>query len=249
MVSLFGSELRRAREGLGWSREQLAEEVKFSASLVEKVEVGNKFPSEAFATEADKALSTDGFLSRIRLHTLKQDVVPEWFRAWPDIEEQASVIRLFAPLVVPGQLQIEDYARALLGDEDQVAARMARQHIFVQDKPPDIVAVLDEAVLHRQIGSRDVMYRQLKHLTEVSASVQVMPFGADTYLGVDGGFSLVTVDNREISYVDTPARGFVLDDPEVVTQLVRRWDHLRGEALPQRQSQERIVEVAEQWNT
>lgn len=149
MASLFGSELRRARESIDWSRERLADEVSFSVSLVEKVETGGKFPSEAFAAEADNALQTDGYLSRIRLHTLKQDVVPEWFRAWPDIEEQSSVIRVFAPLIVPGQLQTEEYARALLDNEDHVAARMARQAILAQDKPPEIVAVLDEAVLQR----------------------------------------------------------------------------------------------------
>lgn len=93
------------------------------------------------------------------------------------------------------------------------------------------------------------MQQQLQHLAEAPACVQVVPFGADTYLGLDGGFVVATVDGKEVSYVDTPARGFLLDDPEVSSGLVRRWDQLRGEALPQRQSRQRIVEVAEQWNT
>ncbi|WP_317493940.1 helix-turn-helix transcriptional regulator [Haloechinothrix sp. LS1_15] len=249
MVTLFGSELRRAREALGWSREKFAEEVCFSISLVEKVESGSKFPSEAFAGEADKVLQTDGFLSRIRLHTLKQDVVPEWFRAWPDIEEQASLVRLYEPLVVPGPMQTEDYARTLLVDDDQVAARLARASILDPGTRPDVVAVLDEAVLHRQIGNREIMREQLQRLAEAPVSVQVVPSGAETYYGVDGSFCLATVDGKEISYVETPARGFVLDDPEIGTRLVRRWDYLRGEALPQRQSRQLIVEVAEQWNT
>jgi hypothetical protein len=77
--------------------------------------------------------------------------------------------------------------------------------------------------------------------------VQVVPYGADTYLGIDGSFWLAAVDGREYVYVHTPARGFVLDGAEIVSDVRRRWDVLRGEALPARQSRELIMRVAETW--
>lgn len=249
MTSLFGSELRRAREAVGWPREQLAEAINFSLSLVEKVETGNKAPSEPFAEAADTALKTEGLLQRIRRHGLKQEAVPEWFRSWPDIEEQATTLRLYEPIVVPGLMQTEAYALALLGREDRVEARLERQHILTQDDPPDVVVMLDEAVLRRKIGTSQTMAEQLRHLAETQACVQVIPHEADTYLGVDGSFVLAALDGREVVYVQNPARGFVFDDNETVTKLSRRWDTLRGEALPQRQSRQLIMKVAEQWSS
>lgn len=249
MTSLFGSELRRAREHAAWSREQLADEMNFSTSMIEKVEAGSKTPSGAFAEAADQSLKTDGLLQRIRRHTLMQDAVPEWFRSWPDIEEQASTLRFFGPLVVPGLLQIEPYAKALLRSDDKVAARLGRQDVLAHDSPPEVVVVLDEAVLTRQIGGRETMAEQLQHLTRVSATVQVLPADADTYLGVDGAFVMAALDGRQVLYVETPARGFVLDDGEMASALGRRWDTLRGEALPQKQSRQLILKVAERWKS
>lgn len=247
MTSLFGSELRRARESHGWSRERLAEEINFSTSLIEKVEAGSKSPSESFAEAADESLGTEGLLRRIRRHIQRQDAMPEWFRSWPDIEEQATTLRLFELVIVPGLVQTEGYARALLDSDDKVAARLARQDIFAQDHPPEVVIVLDEAALRRKIGSAETMQEQLKHLMQVPACVQVLPADAGTYLGVDGSFTLATLDGREVAYVQNPARGFVLDDPEIASKLGRRWDTLRGEALPQRQSQQLIMKAAEEW--
>lgn len=77
--------------------------------------------------------------------------------------------------------------------------------------------------------------------------MQVLPHGAESYLGVDGSFELATVDGRECVYVHTPARGFVLDDPAIISAVKNRWDILRGEALPMRQSRELIIKVAEEW--
>lgn len=80
--------------------------------------------------------------------------------------------------------------------------------------------------------------------------MQILPVDTDTHLWVDGSFELATIDGREVVYVDTPARGFVLNDAQVLSDMRSRWDALRGEALPQRQSQQLIMEVAEQrWKS
>lgn len=124
---------------------------------------------------------------------------------------------------------------------------MERQSLLDRDDPPEVSVVIDESVLHRCVGNAKVMYGQLVRLTELHAWVQVLPSEADTYAGFDGAFVLATVGERQYVYVDTPARGFTLEDREVVSGMQRSWDVIRGEALPQRQSRGMILKVAESW--
>ena len=100
-----------------------------------------------------------------------------WFQEWADIEAEATVLRWYEPLVVPGLLQTEDYARAILSArpdgnlddlDEQVAARLARQAVLDRPDAPQLWCVLDEGVLHRAIGGSKVMRSQLYRLAEVA---------------------------------------------------------------------------------
>jgi hypothetical protein len=126
---------------------------------------------------------------------------------------------------------------------------MERQRIFEHDKPPRVTVLLDEAVLRRRVGSREVMHRQLTHLTTVRATVQVVPADAATYLVCDGMFELAEYDGRDVAYLDAPDKGFVVDRAGILSRLKERWEVLRAEALPSRQSRDLILEVAEAWRT
>ncbi|GHJ06760.1 hypothetical protein TPA0907_11270 [Micromonospora humidisoli] len=106
---------------------------------------------------------------------MRESLMP-WFREWVTIEQQATALCSFQPLVVPGLFQTEDYARALhegasqlIGDEmeQQVAARLARQEILHRASPPLFVAVLDHSVLERPVGGPKVMREQLLHLRQL----------------------------------------------------------------------------------
>src|SRR5271166_5382454 len=107
-----------------------------------------------------------------------------------DIEAQATVLRWYEPLVVPGLLQTEDYARAILSArpdgnlddlDEQVAARLARQAILDRTGAPQLWCILDEGVLHRAIGGSKVMRSQLYRLAEVAehpkTTIQVIRSG------------------------------------------------------------------------
>lgn len=249
-MRFFGSELRRAREAVGRTQKQLAEAVHYSESKVGAVERGEQLASPAFVQRADEFLKTDGLLTRIRDQLLAVAAAPEWFRPWVDYEREASEIGWFEPLLVPGLLQTEDYARVLLEDgspdqaESLLAARLERQRVLDR---ASVVAIIDESVLRRQVGDPDVMHAQLMHLTAARAVVQVLPVGAETYRHLQGSFALATVDGTEVGYVDTAARGFVLDRPEVISGMRRQWEIIRAEALPRGQSRDLIVKVAETW--
>lgn len=234
------------------TQEQLAAKMYVSKSLVAMVETCQRPPRRDFATAADDALGTEGRFDRMRENLLRGEATPEWFRPWVDFEREATEIIFFQPLLVPGLLQTEGYARALLegGSPDQaenlLAARMERQQVL---DTANVSVVVDEPVLHRQIGGPEVMHRQLRHLADTSAVVQVLPSDAETYAHLLGAFTLASVDGAKIGYVETPGRGYVVDTAEVVSKIQRRWDIIRGEALPRRQSRELILEVAESWTS
>jgi transcriptional regulator with XRE-family HTH domain len=245
--------LRRARENLKLSRQALADEIGYTASYVEKVERGEEPVRTEYLKRVGATLApgvdVPGLLAWLHDEGLRRPIVSDWLRPYLEIEKQADVIRWFEPLLFPGLLQVEGYARALLDTEEQVAARMARQEILAGADRPEVVAIVDESVLHGHVAGPDVMAEQLAHLAETPAVVQVLPADTDIYPGLNGSFVLATVGRREYVYVETPARGFTLEDPEIVSQVRHDWEVLRGEALTSRQSRDLILKAAERWKS
>src|SRR5690606_4114869 len=181
VMGLLASELRRARERAGLTREQLAEASAFSTSLIEKVECGDKPPSEHFVRVMDDVLKTDGLLTRLRQYALTYDLTPEWLRSWFDVEQQASHILWFDLSFVPGLMQLEDYVRALLDNENKVVARLKRQSVLSKDI--DYVALIDERALRNLVGGPEIMAKQLEHVVELANRliIQVIPINCGIY--------------------------------------------------------------------
>lgn len=261
-LRVFGAELRHYRMAAGLSQEQLGARLYCSADLVGKIENGQRAPTLEFATACDAVpeLETRGALIRLREHLqdhLKYRAYPGWFHDWPIKEAQAKMLRWFEPLVVPGLLQTEGYARALLhtrvGDtddeiEDMVAARMERQAIFHRPKPPTLWAILDEGVLRRPVGGPDVMGDQLRHLAEMAQRpnvvLQVVPASAGAYEGLRGPFVMADFeDGQSAVYLDTTVRGQIVDTAGDVDMVRITWDTLMAETLPRSASRDLLEEV------
>jgi transcriptional regulator with XRE-family HTH domain len=252
----WAAELRAQREAAGLTQEQLARLMNYSASVIAKLETGRTRPGEQHAERADQALDAPGTFQRLRTILARDRVYPDWFKDWPVREAAARCLRWFELLVIPGLLQTEDYARALmanrLGDNDVdavVAARLDRQAILYRDQPPDLWVVLDEAALHRAVGGPKVMGEQITHLAEAAARphicLQIIPATVAVHEGLDGaGF---VVADYDFAYVETAAHGQIVDRGADVAALVRRWDTLRAEALPRTASLSLIEEVANKW--
>ncbi len=133
---------------------------------------------------ADEILGTAGLLVRLletAQATATRETLPEWFRPWADIEQAATKLRSYQPLVLDGLLQTPAYAHAMFqagdpaADEDTlqraVAARIDRQQIFNRPNPPRLITILEESVLHRPIGpTPEVMRNQLDHLPRPAAA-------------------------------------------------------------------------------
>lgn len=249
----FGSELRRAREAAGLSREEFGKVVCYAPGTIRAVEAGDRFPSPAVVEGAEKHLTvevTSGHFRRMLDNLLRRDVYPEWFRPWVDVEQEAIALRTYELNFIPGLLQTEQYARALLrtggGDtETNVAARMKRQQILAKDDPPTFVALIDEAALRRTIGGQDVMAQQLRRLAEAADQwiIQVVPLDAVSYARLEGPFSIATLSGGDVVYTSTQFNGYVLESPATLRTARSRWDTIRAEAYPKQQSKDLILEL------
>ena len=193
-AGVFGAELRFYRTRAGLSQKDLAARANVSHDVISKIETGERPPAEDFPPRLDAIpeLDTSGALTRLWDHLKKgqKQRLYGWFQEWADIEAQATVLRWYEPLVVPGLLQTEDYARAILSArpdgnlddlDEQVAARLARQAVLDRTGAPQLWCVLDEGVLHRAIGGSKVMRSQLYRLAEVAehpkTTIQVIRTG------------------------------------------------------------------------
>ena len=173
-LSLFVDEMRAMRSKHGWSRAELAAQAQYSESLIAMVETYQRAPTQSLAKALDRAFQTPGFTEDapgrpgapgtfgrlwLKLRTIS---FPESFRTFAEHEANATVLRSFEHSLVPGLLQTEDYARAVLSTkpganeaetEADVAERLARQEILTRDEPPPrLYALLDEGILHRRGG-------------------------------------------------------------------------------------------------
>ncbi len=144
MLEHFAEELRLARAATGMSQTALAEALSYSGALVAKVETSERRPSLDFARRCDAVFAADGRFERIQRRISREAVVP-WFRDWAGIEQETTALRWFEPLYVPGLVQTEGYARAILAGaglfaadevEQQVTARLDRQGLLTRDRPP-----------------------------------------------------------------------------------------------------------------
>jgi transcriptional regulator with XRE-family HTH domain len=262
---VFGQALRHLRTGAGMSQEQLGRAAFISGDMIAKVERGDRSPSAKLveACEAVTELGSNGMLTLLwdQLGVFARPF-PGWFARWPDAETTAKTLRSFEPLIIPGLLQTEAYARALLStrvgeSEDQidamVAARLARQTILDREKPPTCWFMVDEGVLRRCVGSPAIMKEQLIQLTDLAQRpdivVQVVPLDAGAHQGLNGGaFVIADLPNAaSVAYQDTALAGQILEAGEDIESLMLTWDTLRSEALPRVASMALIEKVQEIW--
>ncbi|WP_031483156.1 helix-turn-helix domain-containing protein [Streptomyces bicolor] len=255
-LDYFGSELRRYREAAGMSQQELGDCIFCTGSLVGQIETAHKVPTREFAERADAALMTDGCFSRLVGLVLRSQL-PTWFQPYAEMEAKATYISTYQSQVVYGLLQTQEYARAVLGApqpqnlDELVAARMERQRIVRKEKPPLVWVVLDEAVLYRPMGGREVMRNQLAHLLSFRdqrrLKIQVLPFSAGEHPGLTGTFNLLRFDDDpDVVYTEDFIQGHMTANPDSVSEGWLHYDQLRAAALSVRDSAELIAHVMEE---
>jgi transcriptional regulator with XRE-family HTH domain len=259
LLAFFGAELRRRRAAAGMSQEQLGHAISYSAALVGRVEIGERVPSPDFARRCDDVLAADGLFAHLR-DSMNSDVhaYPTWFWEFVEREREATSIREFNALAVPGLLQTEEYARALFragrpadSQEEigqQVVARLERQRILDRPKPPMLWAVMDEGVLRRPVGGPEVFCDQLAHLARAGQRpgtvLQVMPFSAGAHAGLLGEFILLGLPTgRDLAYTESVESARLIEQPDEVAAFNLVFDMIRAVALSPEVSLDFLVQA------
>jgi hypothetical protein len=238
--------------------------------LIAQVETCRKSPTPELAKALDRLFKTPGFKEDepgspgtpgtfgrlvIRLRRLPFKAS---FRSFVPHEAEATALYVCEHSFVPGLLQTEDYARAVLMKhldatedlvDERLAGRLARQAILDREDPPPplLYVLMDQNVLNREIGGPDVMRAQLEHLVAMSKrpniSVQIIPNTA-AHLGLNGASTVADLGaGPSIVNLEDIADGQVTEDAATVSMVAARFHSLRGDALPKAASRDLIEGV------
>ncbi len=267
-------ELRRLREEAGLNHSEVAHRLEWSPSKLSRIENGQ---SRVNAGDVIDLLGVYGITDETTREALIQLAREArrrgWWTRYTDVlgsgtyiglEAEASTIHTYESQFVPGLLQTEDYARAVISGgqvrpdpeavERRLAARMARQELFSRPEPPEIWAVLDESVILRPVGGPAVMRDQLRHLIEVTTrpnaivTLQVLPLSVGAHPGMSGPFVILGFQNPKdppMIHLETATDGLYLEEPPDIERYTLRFNHLVARALGPNESRAMITGLAE----
>ncbi|MHA4814522.1 helix-turn-helix domain-containing protein [Streptomyces aculeolatus] len=255
----YGKLLKFFRTKAGLTQEELAERMGYSQDHCASVEQGRRPAKGEFTERAEEVTGAGGVLEELQ-EEVDLAQLPTFFRDLAVLEKDSVVRFSYDPLVIPGLLQTEDYARTLLSaayppiDDETVdewlTARLARQSLLYRKKP--LVAftfMFEEATLHRIVGSRQVMAAQLRRLLECAESrnveIQVMPSARAVHGGLNGHMVLLeTVDGKQ--YVYAEVQGCVMSrvGRDQTGAFWLRYGSMRAVALSTEESIRLIEQVA-----
>jgi transcriptional regulator with XRE-family HTH domain len=241
---VLGGHLRRLREDAGMTTERAAASIRGSHSKISRMEHGRVGFKERDIADLLTLYGVGPGAEREALLNLAReantpgwwqgysDILPHWVEPYFGLEAAASFIREYELQFVPGLLQTQEYARAVirlgnLPSEDEVErrakARISRQEILHRDDPPKVWAVLDEGALRRVIGGPQVMREQLLHLIEMcdhpAVTLQILPFSAGAHRAMGGPFTILRYtepDLRDVVYIEQLTSALYLDKPTEV---------------------------------
>ncbi len=234
---LVGSRLRRLRIEAGISREQAGEAIRASEWKIHRLENGQVGFKERDIVDLLTLYGADpGEVAAVVGMALDAndtgwwhqygDVLPQWFRAYVDLEQAATIIRSYEGQFIPGLLQTDDYARSVIGRgldeaasgiERRVELRAARQGMLTRPDPPRLWAVVDEAALRPNV------------------TLQVLPFGVGAHPAMVGAFSILRfadVDLPDVVYLEHLTGAIYLDKREDVRQYLHVMENVCVRSAP-----------------
>jgi len=252
---LLGAQLRRLREQAGITRDDAGYHIRASGSKISRMELGRVSFKERDVTDLLEYYGVTDVAEREKLVQLTreanatpwyqkfQDVVPDWFHVFVGLEEAAQLIRVYEVQFVPGLLQTEEYARAIIMQgapgvdpdevERRVALRMGRQKLLTRENPPRYWVIMDEAALRRPMGGRDVHFAQIERLIDLvgepNITLQVMPFRYGGHAADGGAFTIMRfpeTDLPDVVYMEYLTGAHYIDKPEEVERYAAVMERL-----------------------
>ena len=252
---LLGAQLRRLRETASVTRDDAGYHIRASGSKISRMELGRVSFKERDVTDLLEFYGVQDPAEREKLVQLTreanappwyqkfQDVVPDWFHVFVGLEEAAQLIRVYEVQFVPGLLQTEEYARAVILQgapglepdevERRVTLRMNRQELLTRENPPRYWVVMDEAALRRPMGGRDVHVGQIERLIDLvgepNVTIQVMPFRYGGHAAEGGAFTIMRfpeTDLPDVVYMEYLTGAHYIDKPEEVERYAAVMERL-----------------------
>jgi transcriptional regulator with XRE-family HTH domain len=267
----LGVELRQHREAAAVTINVVAVRIGCSTSKVSRIETGR---ISASIGDVRNMLEFYGVSQKIKdnlVQIAREALGKGWWHPFSTIltgsyiglEAAARSVRTYEQQVIPGLLQSEEYAVAMiraarLSDTDQeitqrVRIRMARQSLLIQDDPIDLRVVLDEAVLSRPVGGDTVMHDQLDGLIGAAAlpnvTLQILPFAAGAHAGMDGAFAILDFEEERDTNVvltENATGGLLLEKSEELQKYTSIFESIRAAALDEDASTEMMEILAEE---
>ncbi|MEU1705187.1 helix-turn-helix transcriptional regulator [Streptomyces sp. NPDC005706] len=272
---VLGKRLQELREAAGLSREEAARVLRVASATVrrmEMAEVALKIPyvqvllatygaageeQAAFVRLAEEA-NQPGWWQRFH------DVLPDWFSLYVSLEGAARIVRSYEPHFVPGLLQTEAYARAVLEAgtigqtgpetiERHVSLRMARQRLLEREDPPHLWVIMDETVLRRPVSvdaavMRDQLDRLLEYAGRDRVTLQLAEFAAGPHPGTYAPFTLFRFAEPELPdmvFTEYLTGALYLDSRQEVSTHLEVLDHMTARASSARRTRQLLREYRE----
>lgn len=274
----LATRLRELREASGLTLTEVSEQIEVNQGSLSRIETGERGTTPVLVRALlDCYAVTDTELRDDILDLVRADKEQQkpWWRKYSTVltptrydgylalEASAVALANYQPLLVPGLLQTEDYARAVIAQmrpdlgADQVDAlvkvRMERQESCLSgERPAELRAVLDEAVLHRVIGSPTVMRQQFARLVQAgeqpNVTIQLLPFTLGAHPGLYGPFVILTFPQPTgpLVWLENPNNSVYLESQSDVQNYTDTFDQLRASALSPAETLTRLIRTAEE---
>jgi transcriptional regulator with XRE-family HTH domain len=262
---LLGTQLRRLREARGITAQEAARAIRGSESKISRIELGRTSVREVDIVDLLTLYGIADPGEREELFTLAnqanqpgwwhqyQDVLPSWFQAYVGLEESAESIRSYDSQFIPGLLQTEEYAAAVLALGDFSLEETERLVVLRKERQRRLAsgglrlwAIVDEVALFRPVGSPEVLRAQLEHISEVcdqpGFALQVVPDSAGAF-AAPGSFSILRFavpDLPDVVYIEQLTSAMYLDKPVDVGRYAAAMDKLSAISAPPQQTKEII---------
>lgn len=261
--TFYGKALRWKREEAGLTIQQLVKGSFYGQSHLSEIERGERRMPAELAEHVDRVLGTDGFFARRceDVRNAKRRGHADYFERVLEAEKHAKAIEEWCPPLIPGLLQTDAYARALVRAamplapdehvEEKVSARLARARLFEDDhRTPMYWAILSESLLRQPILPSAQTVEQLERIVALARRrrivPQILPWNCGPHPLMMGMAKVMTFpDAPPLVYLESQHSGDTIDDPALVEEYRRSYDLLRAAALPPEASLALIEEAAE----
>ncbi|WP_326631452.1 MULTISPECIES: helix-turn-helix domain-containing protein [unclassified Streptomyces] len=241
----YGTLLQHLRRRAELNQQALGEAIGYSLEQVASVEQGRRPAKEAFTVAAERVLAAGGVLAVLQ-GEVDRAKLPRFFRNFALIEAEVLSRCSYDPLLVPGLLQTEAYARAVFAGhcppfseeivDQHTEGRLSRQKLLTRDPLAELSFIIGEEALRDPVGGAELMRNQWEHLLKVgrlrNVEVQVMPGRQGFHPGKNGPFVTVqTKEHRHLGYFESQGVGCTVSDPAEVSSFGLRYGKLRSQAL------------------